>query len=131
MDIYARPGTKVKFLGKNGYDYQLKEASEMFEVGLVLTVKSIEVGDSSSSVVFEEMPGKSFNTVMFEEVYFHEHNIRNALSLLRLARNNMPKSDFLKTVREYTEDANVAMPLLEAASVVSYERIAKNAVSYK
>ena len=67
MDIYAHKGAKVYFLGKNGYDSQLKLAMEIFEVSQELTVNRIDVGGWSSSVEFQEYPGKWFNTVMFED----------------------------------------------------------------
>lgn len=63
MDIYACPGTKVQFLGENGYEFELT-----FENGQVLTIKRIEVGDWKSSVEFVEYPGKRWNTVMFGEL---------------------------------------------------------------
>ena len=65
MDIYSRPGTTIYFLNKNGYDSQRKEAAEIFLEGQALTVKRMDVGDSSSRVEFKELPGKWFNTVMF------------------------------------------------------------------
>lgn len=65
MDIYCRPGTTVYFLNENGYDSQREEAAEIFTQGQALTVKRIDVGNWSSSVEFEELPGKWFNTVMF------------------------------------------------------------------
>lgn len=68
MDIYSRPGTKVKFLGRNGYDFQLKDACKIFETGQILTVRDINVSEFSSTVVFEEYPERSFNVVMFGKV---------------------------------------------------------------
>lgn len=65
MDIYSAPGTTVYFLNKNGYDSQRTEAAKIFTEGQALTVKNIDVGGWSSSVEFEELPGKWFNTVMF------------------------------------------------------------------
>ena len=50
-----------------------------------------------------------------------------ALEKIRHCRNNMSKDDFLDTVREATNDNNVAFPLLEAASICSLGRIRKNA----
>lgn len=68
MDIYAKPGTKVRFTGLGGYDTQQANARKYINVGDILTVKKIEVGSWSSSVCFEEWPHNNFNTVMFEEV---------------------------------------------------------------
>lgn len=65
MDIYSAPGTTVYFLDENGYDCQRMQAAEIFTRGQALTVKRIDIGNWSSSVEFEELPGKWFNTVMF------------------------------------------------------------------
>lgn len=67
MNIYARPGYKVRFLGKNGFDNDLIKAFEHLEKGAVYTVAAIEVGNWSSVVWFEENPTVAFNTVMFED----------------------------------------------------------------
>lgn len=53
--------------------------------------------------------------------------IEEALQLLRQARNNMTKADFLAEVRRVTEDANVALPVIEAASQVSLARLVEAA----
>lgn len=65
MDIYSARGTTVYFLNKNGYDFEREEAAKIFSEGQSLTVKRVDVHNSSSSVEFEEQPGKWFNTVMF------------------------------------------------------------------
>lgn len=68
MNIYASPGRKVIFTGKNGYDAQRKKANELLEVGNIYTIKHIKVYSSISYVEFEELPGKTFNTVMFGDI---------------------------------------------------------------
>lgn len=68
MDIYSSPGTKVRFLNQNGHDYQREDALKYFAEGQVLTVDEIDVGSWSSSVKFQELPGKWFNTVMFGRI---------------------------------------------------------------
>ena len=65
MDIYSPAGTVVYFLDENGYDSERERAREHLVKGQVLTVSEIDVGVWSSSVEFEELPGKWFNTVMF------------------------------------------------------------------
>ena len=65
MDIYSPAGTVVYFLDENGYDSEREHAREHLVKGQVLTVSEIDVGGWSSSVEFEELPGKWFNTVMF------------------------------------------------------------------
>ena len=66
MDIYAKPGTKVRYTGEGGYDNDKHFANSRLNVGDVLTVKNINVGNFMSYVEFEEVPGCNFNTVMFE-----------------------------------------------------------------
>jgi len=68
MDIYSKPGTKVYFLGANGYEAELVDAMKIFLLGQHLTVKRIDVGSSISYVEFEEFPNRMFNTVMFNNV---------------------------------------------------------------
>lgn len=61
-------GRSVFFLGENGYETELENAKSIFAESQVLTVKEINVGRSSSTVEFEEFPGKEFNTVMFADL---------------------------------------------------------------
>jgi len=68
MDIYSEQGTKVRFLNEHGYDNQREEARKLLKSFNVLTVKNIIIESWSSSVEFEELPNKYFNTVMFEEI---------------------------------------------------------------
>ena len=67
MDIKCKPGTKVYFLGKNGYEAQLNIALKTFKIGEELTVERIRVDNFMSYVTFKEYPGKEYNTVMFSE----------------------------------------------------------------
>ena len=61
-------GRKVKYLNKNGYDHDRERANKFFKEGEILTVKEIYVDSWSSTVEFEEFPGKVFNTVMFTDL---------------------------------------------------------------
>ena len=70
MDIYSKPGTKVTYLGRNGYDYQRENADKVLKVGQIYTVKSIDVHSCKSYVKFEEIPDQTFNSVMFDHVRF-------------------------------------------------------------
>lgn len=80
MDIYAKPGTKVRYAGTGGYDGERAIATEHIEVGTVLTVKNIKVGGFMSYVEFEELPNIRFNTVMFEEVTDNNPSLIDKLS---------------------------------------------------
>lgn len=56
-----------------------------------------------------------------------KQKLEQALQDIRECRNNMPKEEFLRVVYNITEDANVAVPLMQAASVCSMQRLQKNA----
>jgi hypothetical protein len=68
MDIYAPTGTKVRFINANGYDHERKAAASILDTAKTYTVASTNVRQSSSSVYLQEIPTRSFNTVMFETV---------------------------------------------------------------
>lgn len=67
MDIYSKPGDRIVFMGRNGYEYQLQEAKLVLSIGGTYTIKRINVENWSSSVELLELPGKWFNTVMFRD----------------------------------------------------------------
>lgn len=68
MDIYSKPGTKVRYLDENGYDHQPVDAREAGLVkGQLYEVDRIEVGGWSSEVFLKGFK-HGFNTVMFENV---------------------------------------------------------------
>jgi len=64
---WPEKGTRLRFLGKNGYDFQLQEALRVLNVGAVYTCTDCRVGDWEHSVALENVPGR-FNGVMFEVV---------------------------------------------------------------
>lgn len=72
MDIMSKPGTKVKFLNRNGWDHERDGASEFLNTHDTYTVKYIRIGGWTSYVQLTEFPTKSFNTVMFENVGEYE-----------------------------------------------------------
>ncbi len=53
---------KAKFLGKNGYDHQLKEAKELLEIGEEYEIEDAEV---NSWISYVKINGKFYNSVMF------------------------------------------------------------------
>ncbi|MBX4911451.1 hypothetical protein HJA82_29495 [Rhizobium bangladeshense] len=63
---FPAAGDELVFLDANGYDSDRKEANKFFTKDQILKVKSVDVGNYSTSVEFEEAPGKRFNSVMFE-----------------------------------------------------------------
>lgn len=72
MDIMSKPGTKVKFLNRNGWDHEREVASNFLNIHDTYTVKCIRIGGWQSYVQLTELPTKSFNTVMFENVGEYE-----------------------------------------------------------
>lgn len=69
MDIFNwSKGAKVAFINCNGYDDELKIASETFNTKDVYTVKDMRIYAFSSYVEVEEHPGIWANTVMFEDI---------------------------------------------------------------
>jgi hypothetical protein len=67
MDIYSGVGTKVRFIGINGYDLELKEAKEKLSTTEMYEVESMEVGNYSSSVKFKGVNG-AWNSVMLDNM---------------------------------------------------------------
>ena len=67
MDIYAKRGSKVKFTGQGGLGSDRLFARTYLCVGQEYTVELVDVGNWSSVVILKEIPGKRFNTVMFED----------------------------------------------------------------
>ena len=65
MSIRSKPGDRVVFMGRNGYNYELEEAKRCLSIGGTYTIKRIDVHNWSSSIELLEIPGKYFNTVMF------------------------------------------------------------------
>lgn len=65
MDIYSPVGTRIVFMGRNGWDSELQSAKQSLSIGGTYTVANIIVEDWSSGVELLEAPGRFFNTVMF------------------------------------------------------------------
>lgn len=65
MDIYSKPGTKVRFMGKGGLDHEKEDAQRFLKVGKLYTVKNIIVGRFCSWVYLEEFPEHQYNTDLF------------------------------------------------------------------
>jgi hypothetical protein len=65
MNIYARRGAKVRFLDRNGYDYQLETARRLLSKDGVYTVDRTDVHSWYTYVYLIEFPGEAFNSAMF------------------------------------------------------------------
>src|SRR6185312_10610801 len=69
MDIYAQPGTKVIFDNpKNGYAYDQADCRKHLTVGQIYTVERTDVHSAYTDVWLQEVPGVSFNSVMFSDM---------------------------------------------------------------
>lgn len=69
MDIYSKPGTKVRFIAENPDGYNIsKESAKLLKLDRVYTIDHTEVGGWSTEVYLKEFPGKIFNSVWFEKV---------------------------------------------------------------
>lgn len=68
MDIYAKPGTRVRFTGQGGYDHHKEHAGKFLTVDSIYTVAGTTVSAWHTDVYLEEFPKEGFNSVMFVEV---------------------------------------------------------------
>ena len=67
MNIYATPGSRVRFLDENGNDCDKVKALKFLKRGKVYTVASTDVESWHTDVYLREIPGESFNSVMFAD----------------------------------------------------------------
>ena len=63
-DRWPRKGDTMRFLNRNGYDFEREAAAKVMTEGQTFTVKQCRVGEFSHSVQFEEITG-TWNGVMF------------------------------------------------------------------
>lgn len=127
MNIYAKPGTKVYFLGKNGYEGELNVALKTFEIGTELTVKSIAVASSISYVTFEEYPNKSFNTVMFSEMNpFKKKHLKRVSGWKTSDEKFWDNEDIAINHQQYLEVMNY---VLKQAGEVCVDSLANRAIA--
>lgn len=68
MNIFAKKGSKVRFLNENGWDGEPESASRYLDKGKEYTVDFVDIGGWCSSVFLKEVPNIPFNTVMFEDI---------------------------------------------------------------
>jgi len=67
LNIYAPKGTRVKFHGRSGENF-FAYANEHLEDGKEYTVDYTVVHNWRTDVYLIEVPGRSFNSVVFEEL---------------------------------------------------------------
>jgi hypothetical protein len=63
---WPKPGDRMVFMNRNGYEGERADAARTFEPGQVLTVARCEVGSFSHSLWFAEDDRRGWNGVMFE-----------------------------------------------------------------
>ena len=69
MNVYAKPGTQVKFEHPTwGYPHHQKLAGEHLIVGNTYTVARTAVETWHTDVYLEEVPEVPFNSVLFEDM---------------------------------------------------------------
>ena len=70
MNIYARPGDKVRYANPTaGYPFDQERCRQLLTLGETYTVAFTEVEQCSTSVGLKELAGERFNSVMFEDVW--------------------------------------------------------------
>lgn len=67
MNIYAKYGDKVRYLGKGGYDIDRVIGNKLLTVGEIYTVEKTDVANFVTHVFLKEFPNIAFNTVLFED----------------------------------------------------------------
>ena len=69
MDIYAEPGTKILYPNREDVvESERKFATRHLKPGSIYTIKKIDRGNWSTAVYLEEVPGISFNSVLFVDL---------------------------------------------------------------
>lgn len=65
--LWVPKDTQITFIGRNGHDYQLKDALDILKVGKLYTVLAREVHGGFTEIYLKEFgPDMPFNSVMFE-----------------------------------------------------------------
>lgn len=67
-NIHSPPGTKIVFLGENGYTAELLDALSVLKKGRVYTLKSTNIDNCYTDFELEEFPDRKWNSVMFGKV---------------------------------------------------------------
>jgi len=68
MSIYAQPGTVVRFRAGGGYPFEKESALKAgFVLNALYTVKRCDIGNSRTTVLFDEIPGH-WNSCLFADV---------------------------------------------------------------
>ena len=87
MSLNAEKGHKVKVTDTtidNGYDLDIEQAKKFLSVGQTYTIESIRVEDWNTTVVLQEFPNETFNSVNFIDVQKSEYDKRYKRYLLNL-----------------------------------------------
>ena len=68
MYIYAENGTKIRYTGNGGWDYQRESANKILTIGQDYTVDYTVVHGWYTDVYLIEIPDISFNSCLFEDI---------------------------------------------------------------
>lgn len=68
MNIYSKHGDKVRLDGLYGLNFDKNWANKHLTIGDIYTVDHTEVHSFSTKVFLVEVPGISFNSVLFSDV---------------------------------------------------------------
>lgn len=79
LELSTKIGSKIKFIHPDtGYDFDQKHCREHLFLNEEYTLKRIDIGQSSSTVILKEFPDKSFNSVHFSNT--NENDIGDDIS---------------------------------------------------
>lgn len=89
MNIYSKPGTKVKVCSVNGkvqggYESDKELIIKYLDLKKTYTVEYIEIHDSCSYVYLKEVPDIGFNTVCFNTVVKKKKNTEKDLKFYEI-----------------------------------------------
>ncbi|MEC0237734.1 hypothetical protein P4H71_25795 [Paenibacillus kribbensis] len=70
MNIFkAKKGNKVRYMDRGGYDKEREWDSKHLVKGQAYTIDRVEIHQSSTTVYLDEVPGRGFNSVCFNDVF--------------------------------------------------------------
>ena len=76
MNIYARRGTKVKYLGTGGYDHHKEHADKHLKIGKIYTVETTDVDGWHTDVFLEEIYDDDVKHILYE-IYMNRISLKN------------------------------------------------------
>lgn len=122
MNIYSKPGNKIRYAyPKHGMKHDQEQCAALLEKDKVYTVKSCRVYEAHTSVVLEEVPGQTFNSVMFADEP-SEHAWTGADDIMELGGLSADERDQLATDLQREQEAATDADLLREQSQATVKR---------